>query len=107
MPELPGVGSARGQVEPVLVGRRFERVRIDDPRLVRPYEPAEVAAELEGERVAAGERRGKYLVVQFESGRVLLIHLRMTGSLLHSPSGSLPDDPHRRAVVRLDDGAAV
>ena len=52
-----------------------------------PYEPAEVAAELEGERVAAVERRGKYLIVRFESGRALLIHLRMTGSLRHYASG--------------------
>ena len=107
MPELPEVETVRRQLEPALVGRRFERVRIDDPRLVRPYEPAEVAAELEGERVAAVERRGKYLVVRFESGRVLLIHLRMTGSLLRAPNGSLPDDPHRRAVVSLDDGSDV
>jgi formamidopyrimidine-DNA glycosylase len=107
MPELPEVESVRRQLEPALVGQRFERVRIDDPRLVRPYEPAEVAAELEGERVAAVERRGKYLVVRFESGRILLIHLRMTGSLLHTPSGSLQDDPHRRAVVTLDDGSDV
>ncbi|HEU5214059.1 MAG TPA: bifunctional DNA-formamidopyrimidine glycosylase/DNA-(apurinic or apyrimidinic site) lyase [Gaiellaceae bacterium] len=107
MPELPEVESVRRQLEPALLGRRFERVRIDDARLVRPYEPAEVAAELEGERVAAVERRGKYLVVRFESGRVLLIHLRMTGSLLHTPAGSLQDDPHRRAVVTLDDASDV
>jgi formamidopyrimidine-DNA glycosylase len=107
MPELPEVESVRRQLEPALVGRRFKRVSIDDPRLVRPYEPAEVAAELEGEHVAAVERRGKYLVVRFESGRVLLIHLRMTGSLLSDASGSLPEDPHRRAVVRLDDGSDV
>jgi formamidopyrimidine-DNA glycosylase len=107
MPELPEVESVRRQLEPALVGRRFERVAIADPRLVRPYEPAEVAAELEGEHVAAVERRGKYLVVRFESGRVLLIHLRMTGSLLSTASGSLPDDPHRRAVVKLDDGSDV
>ena len=107
MPELPEVETVRRQLEPALVGRRFERVRIDDPRLVRPYEPTEVAAELEGERVTAVERRGKYLVVRFVSGRVLLIHLRMTGSLLSAPNGSLPDDPHRRAVVNLDDGSDV
>ena len=107
MPELPEVESVRKQLEPVLAGRRLERVTIDDPRLVRPYEPAEVAAELEGERVVTVERRGKYLVVRFESGRVLLIHLRMTGSLLHVAGGSLQDDPHRRAVVTLDDGSDV
>jgi formamidopyrimidine-DNA glycosylase len=107
MPELPEVESVRRQLEPALVGRRFDRVEIDDARLVRPYEPAEVAAELEGERVATVERRGKYLVVRFESDRVLLIHLRMTGSFLRAPNGSLPDDPHRRAVVTLDDGSDV
>jgi formamidopyrimidine-DNA glycosylase len=107
MPELPEVETVRRQLEPALVGRRFERVTIEDHRLVRPYEPAEVAAELEGEHVAAVERRGKYLIVRFESGRVLLIHLRMTGSLLCAPNGLLPDDPHRRAVVNLDDGSDV
>jgi formamidopyrimidine-DNA glycosylase len=107
MPELPEVETIRLTLEPHVVGRTFERVEIDDPRLVRPFERLAVAAELEGERVAALDRRGKYLVVRFESGRVLLIHLRMTGSLRHAAAGKLGDDPHRRAVVRLDDGSDV
>src|SRR5213593_1652262 len=102
MPELPEVETVRRRLEPVLVGRLFAHVEIEDPRLTRPEDPAEVAAELTGERVAALERRGKYLVVRFESGRVLLIHLRMTGTLLHVPRGKLAEDPYRRAVVRLD-----
>jgi formamidopyrimidine-DNA glycosylase len=107
VPELPEVETVRLGLEPVLVGRRFERVEIFDPRLTRPFDPRTVAAELEGERVSALERRGKYLVVRFESGRGLLIHLRMTGSLRHAASGALADDPHRRAVVTLDDGSDV
>jgi formamidopyrimidine-DNA glycosylase len=107
MPELPEVETIRLALEPHIVGRRFERVQIDDQRLVRPFEPTAVAAELEGERVAALERRGKYLIVRFESGRVLLIHLRMTGSLRHARGGSIDEDPHRRAVVKLDDGSDV
>jgi formamidopyrimidine-DNA glycosylase len=107
VPELPEVETVRQGLEPVLVGRRIERATILDPRLVRPFDPSIVATELEGERVAAVERRGKYLVVRFESGRVLLIHLRMTGSLRHGPSGALPDDPHRRAVLNLDNRSDV
>jgi len=113
VPELPEVETVRARLEPVLTGRRFERVEIHDSRLVHPYEPAEVAAELEGEQVAAVERRGKYLIFRFESGRVLLIHLRMTGSLRlggglrDELQGELPNDPHRRAVVRLDDGSDI
>jgi formamidopyrimidine-DNA glycosylase len=107
MPELPEVETVRTRLEPVLAGRTLERVEILDTRLVRPFEPLAVAAELEGERVAALDRRGKYLIVRFESGRVLLIHLRMTGSLRHAGAGKLGDDPHRRAVVNLDDGSDV
>src|ERR671934_1525304 len=107
MPELPEVETVRTSLEPALVGRRFDSVEILDARLTRPLEPAEVAAELEGERVAAVERRGKYLVVRFESGLVLLIHLRMTGSLIHTPGGAAADDPYRRAVVKLDDGSDI
>jgi formamidopyrimidine-DNA glycosylase len=91
----------------VLVGRRLERVEIDDGRLVRPFDPLEVAAELAGEVVQGVERRGKYLVVRFESGRVLLVHLRMTGSFVHGASGTLPDDPYRRAVLTLDNRSDV
>jgi formamidopyrimidine-DNA glycosylase len=107
VPELPEVETVRRRLEPVLVGRRFERVEIADPRLTRPEDPTEVAAELTGERVVALDRRGKYLVVRFESGRVLLIHLRMTGTLLHSQMGRPADVPHQRAVVNLDDGSDV
>jgi formamidopyrimidine-DNA glycosylase len=106
VPELPEVETIRRALEPHVVGRRFDRVEIDDTRLTRPFEPAEVAMELEGERVERLDRRGKYLIVRFESGRSLLIHLRMTGSLQHAVDG-LPDDPYRRAVVRLDDGSDV
>jgi formamidopyrimidine-DNA glycosylase len=107
VPELPEVETVRASLEPALVGRRLDRVEIADARLTRPFDPDEVAAELQGEVVAAVERRGKYLVVRFETGRTLLIHLRMTGSLRHHRNGAGEDDPHRRAVVRLDDGSDV
>jgi formamidopyrimidine-DNA glycosylase len=107
VPELPEVETVRASLEPAVVGRRFERVEIADPRVTRPLDPDEVAAELHGEVVQALERRGKYLVFRFRSGRVLLIHLRMTGSLRHHRNGGLENDPHRRAVVRLDDGSDV
>jgi formamidopyrimidine-DNA glycosylase len=107
MPELPEVETIRARLEPGLTGRTFERVLITDPRLTRPEPPEAVAAELEGERVRAVGRRGKYLIVEFESGRHLLIHLRMTGNVQHPAQGGPGDDPHRRAVVRLDDGSDV
>jgi formamidopyrimidine-DNA glycosylase len=107
MPELPEVETIRARLEPRLTGRRFERVEIVDPRLTRPEPPEAIAAALEGEQVRAVGRRGKYLVVEFESGRHLLIHLRMTGHVEHPARGGLEADPYRRAVVKLDDGSDV
>ena len=103
MPELPEVESVRRAIAPALEGRRLEHVEIDDVRLTRPEDPLEVAAELTGERVEQVDRRGKYLIVRFASGRALLIHLRMTGSLLREPA----EASHVRAVLRLDDGSTV
>jgi formamidopyrimidine-DNA glycosylase len=107
VPELPEVETVRARLEPALVGRSFERVEIRDARLTRPFDPDEVAAELQGEVVEALERRGKYLVFRFRSGRVLLVHLRMTGTFRHGRNGTPEVDLHRRAVVRLDDGSDV
>ena len=107
MPELPEVETIRARLAPRLEGRSLESVEIVDPRLTRPEPPDAIAAELEGERIIAVGRRGKYLVFEFESGRHLLIHLRMTGNVEHPAQGGLAADPYRRAVVTLDDGSDV
>jgi formamidopyrimidine-DNA glycosylase len=107
MPELPEVETIRARLAPRLEGRSLERVEIVDPRLTRPEPPEAIAAELEGERITGVGRRGKYLVFAFESGRHLLVHLRMTGNVEHPARGGLAADPYRRAVVTLDDGSDV
>ena len=101
MPELPEVETIRSQLAPRLEGRTFAVVDILDSRLTRPLDPREVAAELQGERVVAVERRGKYLVVRLEGGGALLVHLRMTGSFAFEPTS------HERAVVELEDGSRL
>jgi formamidopyrimidine-DNA glycosylase len=101
VPELPEVETIRAQLEPRLVGRTLARVDVLDPRLTRPFDLFEVAEELEGDGVAAVERRGKYLLVRLASGRSLLVHLRMTGSFGFEPT------THERAVLELDDGSRL
>jgi formamidopyrimidine-DNA glycosylase len=107
VPELPEVETIRAGLAPRLEGRRLERVEIVDPRLTRPEPPEAIAAALEGELIVRVSRRGKYLGFEFESGRHLLVHLRMTGNVEHPAQGGLGADPYRRAVVRLDDGSDV
>ena len=101
MPELPEVETIRAALAPRLEGRRLERVEILDPRLTRPHDLFEVAEELEGDRVVAVERRGKYLLLRLESGLGLLVHLRMTGGF------HWRETTHERALLELDDGTRL
>ena len=90
MPELPEVETTRRGLERLIVGRTIANLEIRERRLRWPV-GNKVAAELEGRRIGAVERRGKYLLLNMEHG-ALLIHLGMSGSLRYLAS---PDAPRR------------
>ena len=108
MPELPEVETIRRDLLPLLRGRAFTRVWVspDAPRLVQTPTAADFARLLPGKRVEDISRRGKFLVFHLSGGLYLVVHLRMTGALLHRPSGA-PPDRYVRAVLSLDDGSEL
>ena len=85
MPELPEVETIRRQLAPVVEGRTLRELRVDDPRWCAPLAPAQLRAAVEGRAVEALRRRGKYLIWAFAGDVFLLVHLRMTGTLLVDP----------------------
>ncbi len=82
MPELPEVETIRRHLAPHVEGRRLTRLEILDPRFALPLAPAALAAAVEGRTVERLGRRGKYLVWELAGEAFLLLHLRMTGTLL-------------------------
>jgi formamidopyrimidine-DNA glycosylase len=101
MPELPEVETIRRQLAPHLEGRALTAVEVLDPRWTAPRAAAEVAAALTGRTVLRLARAGKYLIWELSEDRHLLMHLRMTGTLLFDPPA---DPPHTRVRVALSDG---
>jgi formamidopyrimidine-DNA glycosylase len=87
MPELPEVETIRRHLAPHVEGRRLERLTVLDPRWSRPLAPAELEAAVAGRAVQRLGRRGKYLVWDLSDDVHLLMHLRMTGTLLLDPPG--------------------
>lgn len=79
VPELPEVETTRRGLEPLLLGRRIDRVIVRQRRLRYPI-PASLPDKLGGRRVRALRRRGKYLLLDVDDG-ALLLHLGMSGSL--------------------------
>jgi formamidopyrimidine-DNA glycosylase len=108
MPELPEVETIRRQLAPLVQGRRLVRMEILDPRWSRPRAPEELTAALEGRRIEALGRRGKYLVWSFQGDVHLAQHLRMTGAVLCAPGAqrSQIDRPHTRVRLELGPPAA-
>jgi len=108
MPELPEVETIRRDLLPILRGRAFTSfwVSPDALRLVLSPSPADLARLLPGKRIEDVSRRGKFLVFHLSDGLYLLVHLRMTGALLHRPAGA-PPDRYVRAILSLDDGSEL
>jgi formamidopyrimidine-DNA glycosylase len=113
MPELPEVEAVRRRLEPAMRGARIDRVELRRADLRRPF-PAGFANRLQGRRVRAVDRRGKYLLVPLDSGDTLLMHLGMSGSFRvdrrgrrRAGSGALTIDRHDHVVFTLSNGAVV
>ena len=100
MPELPEVETIRRQLAPLVEGRVVARLEISDPRWCLPLAPEAIVDAVQGRRVARLARRGKYLVWELEDDAFLLMHLRMTGTLLYDPP---PGTPYERVRWQFDD----
>ena len=79
MPELPEVEVTRRGVAPHLEGRIVTEVVLRRSGLRWPF-PADLAQRLCGYRVRTTGRRGKYLLIGFDHG-TLIVHLGMSGHL--------------------------
>jgi len=79
MPELPEVEVTRRGVAPHLTGKIVSQVILRREGLRWPF-PPDLPELLIGQRILATGRRGKYLLLHFQHGCVL-IHLGMSGHL--------------------------
>jgi len=103
MPELPEVEVVRRGLEARVVGRRIERVEVGRERSVRRTSAGAVVDGLTGTTMTAARRRGKYLICDLDSGRAVMVHLRMSGQLVLAAAGS-PRPAHSHVVLTLAGG---
>ena len=101
MPELPEVETVRKVLEPQLRERRILNVSIRKPQVVAYPQESVFKSELEGVKIETLARRGKFLIARLESGKDLVIHLRMTGALVVIPEND-EEEKHTHIVFTLD-----
>jgi formamidopyrimidine-DNA glycosylase len=101
MPELPEVETTLRGIKPHLTGQCIKDVDVRHPQLRWPV-PKNLPRLLRGQTIGALHRRGKYLLLEFDHG-TLILHLGMSGSLRILPAGTQPDK-HDHFDLLLDNG---
>ena len=106
MPELPEVEATRRHlVSQGLVGRTITGVELLWAGAARGLSAEAFTSDVSGRRIRDVRRRGKYLILALTGrpGRALVLHLRMTGSLLVQAHGA-ERPTYTRNVLLLDGG---
>ncbi len=105
MPELPDILAYLAALEPRVVGRTLEGVRLGSPFLLRSVEPP--IAEAAGRRVERVSRLGKRVVFELEGGLRLVLHLMIAGRVRWRPRGAKVGGRGALAAFDFEDGSLV
>ncbi|ABF39988.1 DNA-(apurinic or apyrimidinic site) lyase / Formamidopyrimidine-DNA glycosylase [Candidatus Koribacter versatilis Ellin345] len=105
MPELPDITAYLTALEPRVLGKTLQRVRITSPFLLRTIDPPLEA--VERKRVLALRRIGKRIVFGLEDDLWLVLHLMIAGRLHWKAAGVALKGRNYLAALDFDDGSLV
>jgi formamidopyrimidine-DNA glycosylase len=101
MPELPEVEHVVRALRPRILGRQIIASEVRLPKLISPLSPSLFNRKLKGATITGVSRRGKFILIELDNGRVLAVHLRMTGKFLYlGVDDELPK--HAHAIFYFD-----
>lgn len=101
MPELPEVETIVGGLKLELTGKKVKEFVFLSPHLKKKQPPSALSPDsYRGKRIKEIWRRGKRIIISFDSHEGLLIHLKMTGQL-YLANPDQPVDKHTHARLRF------
>ena len=106
MPELPEVETVKNELIPHIVGRKITGITFFWDGIVKQPTVADFRSRVIGQKITGLTRRGKYLFISMNSDDLLVMHLKMSGSLLISRDSSAPPK-YTRAIIHLDKNTNV
>ncbi len=108
MPELPEVEVVRRDLEKEVVGKKIKSVDVDGMRSIRRYRQRKLfTSELDGRKITAVSRRGKYLVLKLDDGNALVVHLGMSGQLLRAKTARETVPKHTHVTITFTQGGQL
>ena len=105
MPELPDITVYIERLQALVQGHVLQRVRVLNPFLLRTAVPP--IASVEGRCIEGVERLGKRVVLAFDGGLLLVIHLMIAGRLRWLKVGDKLPGKLALAALEFDNGQLV
>jgi formamidopyrimidine-DNA glycosylase len=105
VPELPDILVYIDALASRIVGEKLERVRLLNPFLLRTADPPISA--IEGRTVIGLRRIGKRIVIEFDHGLFLVLHLMVAGRLRWSTESSKAPGRIGLAILEFSSGSLV
>lgn len=106
MPELPEVETIRRELEKEVVGRKIKTVDTVGKKSIKRQTPAEFVDGLVGAKITGSQRKGKYLLLPLDNGKVLVVHLRMSGQLRRNAAKD-PIEKHTHVNITFTQGGQL
>lgn len=117
MPELPEVESIKKVLNQQILNSKILSVEVLRPKIVssssnirieNPTKVTEIVTALKGQTIKSVNRKVKNLIITLENDSIIVIHLKMTGQVLYSPSvNSQFVNKHTAVIINLDSGTLV
>src|ERR671930_1762597 len=108
MPELPEVETIRRDLDKEVVGKRIKGVEAIGVRSIRRHKTKKnFISKLEGRKITAVQRKGKYLLLKLDDGNLLVIHLGMSGQLFRAKSTKEAMLKHTHVVITFTQGGQL
>ena len=106
MPELPEVETIKRVLEPQIKGLKIMNITVEKPEVISRPTADEFCNLLIGQQISSVSRRGKFLIIHTDGRDNIILHLRMTGCLLVTPT-DYPQEKHTHVIFHLDNGTEL
>jgi len=105
MPELPEVETVVRGLRSQILKKTVKDVFISDKKLRIPY-PKNLVKEIKGRQINDISRRSKYILMQMSNGKILVLHLGMSGRILYKERKA-ETQKHDHFIIEFSDKTEI
>jgi formamidopyrimidine-DNA glycosylase len=107
MPELPDLEYLKEYLSSRLIGVAVNDLRVMAPIVVRSADPSKFAESLRGRRFSDITRRGKYLLLHFDSDKLIVVSPMLSGRIHYRKLGDFDPKGKFYLSISLSNGMEI